>query len=449
MGTPDWPALSFIPMVRSLVTLALVLGTVGTAAAAKKKVQIVTKPVGASVYVGSLEAGEKCKTPCVVDVDTGDQVIIDLAGYRPKSEQIVFGRRERAPFKRSYNLVASVGTLKIEGPAGADVFVDGKDSGKIPYESDVTSGTHSVMVRLDGKELYVNAVEVTEDEELTITVEKKAVAANKPDDPDEAPKDPDEVRPEIRKPGKPAAPRDSSLFALSAAISVGFRSFEYQNVDPQTPRTDLGPESEGGQLLAGLQLELWPGTLAGVKALRGLALVGRFQYGLNSQTVISDANNSALGAKTFWTSLEVSVRQQFIFVNKIVAEIGVGYTGDQHQFEGLETDIAKVPDAYYQSVKIGGRLAVLVGNLEPYLGIENRIVMSAGPLAKRFETTGGADISGFRGALGVGMKLGKLVGRFEGSLTRYSWTIVDNGMTDTDGATDSIKQVSITFGYAY
>lgn len=432
-------------MARWFLALAFVLGTVGSAAAAKKKVQIVTKPQGASVYVGSLEAGEKCKTPCAIDIDGETTVIIDLAGYRPKSEQIVIGRRERAPFKRTYTLAPSVGSLKIEGPAGANVFLDAKDSGKVPFEADVPSGSHLLMVKLDGKEIYVNSIEVAEDEELKITVEKK-VAAKPPDE--EPDPDPDPV-PVIRKPAKPSTPRSGDLFSLSAALSVGFRDFEYQNVNPMTPRGDLGPESEVGQVLAGAQLEIWPGTLAGIRALRGFALVGRFQYGLNSQTVIQDANNAALGARTFWTTLEVSARQQFVFANKLIAEVGVGYVGDQHQFEGTDTDIAKVPDAYYQSLKIGGRLAVMLGGLEPFLAVENRIVMSSGPLAKRFVPTGGSDVSGFRGAAGIGLRFGKIVGRVEGSLTRYSWTIVDDGTTDTNGATDSIKQVTLTAGYAY
>ncbi len=433
-------------MARRLLALAFVLvGTVGTAAAAKKKVQIISKPAGASVYVGSLEAGEKCQTPCAVDIDGETTVIVDLAGYRPKSDQIVIGRRERAPFKRTYTLVPSVGTLKIDGPAGANVFLDGKESGKLPFESDVPSGSHTLMVKLDGKDLYVNAVEVAEDEELKIIVEKKTVAAKPPDDKDPLPPEP----PELRRPAKPSVPRAGSLFSLSAALSVGFRDFTYNNVDPMTARPDLGPESEGGQVLAGAQLELWPGTLAGIRALRGFALVGRFQYGLNSQTVIQDVNNAALGARTFWTSLEVSARQQFLIASKFIAEVGVGYVGDQHQFEGTDTDIAKVPDAYYQSLKIGARAAVVLGGLEPFLAVENRIVMSSGPLGKRFETTGGSDVSGFRAAAGVGLRFGKLVGRVEGSLTRYSWTFVDDGTTDTDGATDSIKQVMMTAGYAY
>ncbi len=428
----------------------LLLGGTGTAAAAKRKIQIVSKPAGASVYVGSLEAGEKCKTPCPVEVDDGDQVIIDLAGYRPKSEAIVIGRRERAPYKRSYNLVPSVGTLKIEGPAGADVFVDGKEAGKLPYEADVTSGTHQVQVKLDGQDLYVDAVDVAEDEERKVTVDGKKKVATKPPPDDDPELEPDDTTPEIRKTAKPSLPRTGSLFSLSAALSVGFRSFEYRNVKPMTTRQDLGPESEGGQVLAGAQLEIWPGRLVGVRVLRGFALVGRFQYGLNSQTVIEDQNNAALGARTFWTSLEVTARQQFLIADKFVAEVNLGYAGDQHQFEGLDSDIAKVPDAYYQSLKIGGRVALLVDKLEPYLAAENRIVMSGGPLAKRFDSTGGSDVSGFRGALGVGVKVGNnITGRVEGSLTRYSWTFADDGTTDTNGAVDSIKQVSITAGYAY
>jgi hypothetical protein len=308
---------------------------------------------------------------------------------------------------------------------------------------------HQVQVKLDGQDLYVDAVEVAEDEERKVTVDaKKKVAAKKVDDDEPEPTDPDD-EPAIRKTAKPSAPREGSLFALSAALSVGFRSFEYRNVNPMTVRQDLGPESEGGQVLAGAQLELWPGRLAGVRLLRGFALVGRFQYGINSQTVIEDENNAALGARTFWTSLEVSARQQFLIADKLIAEVSLGYAGDQHQFEGLDSDIAKVPDAYYQSVKVGGRLALLVDKLEPYLAAENRVVLSGGPLAQRFDSTGGSDVSGFRGALGVGVKLGKITGRVEGSLTRYSWTFADNGMTDTSGAVDSIKQVSITAGYAY
>ncbi len=450
VGTVAEGALSFIAMAARLAITLLVLGTTGTAAAEKKTIQIISKPAGASVYVGSLEAGEKCKTPCPVDVESGDQVIIDLEGYRPKSEAIVIGRRERAPYKRTYNLVPSVGTLKINGPAGADVFIDGKEAGKLPYEADVTSGTHKVQVKLDGQDLYFDAVDVAEDEERKVTVDaKKKVAAKTPPDSDPELEDPDDTAPEIRKTAKPSAPREGSLFSLSAALSVGFRNFEYRNVKPMTTRRDLGPESEGGQVLAGAQLEVWPGRLVGVRLLRGFALVGRFQYGLNSQTVIEDENNAALGARTFWTSLEVTARQQFLIADKFVAEVNLGYAGDQHQFEGLEADIAKVPDAYYQSLKIGGRVAILVDKLEPYLAAENRIVMSAGPLAKRFDSTGGSDVSGFRGALGVGVKVGKITGRVEGSLTRYSWTFADNGVTDTNGAVDSIKQVSITAGYAY
>lgn len=444
-------ALSFIAMAARLAIALLVLGTAGTHAwAAKKKIQIVSKPAGASVYVGSLEAGEKCKTPCAVDVEGGDQVIIDLEGYRPKSEAIVIGRRERAPYKRSYNLVPSVGTLKVEGPAGAIVFVDDKESGKVPFEGDVTSGMRRVQVKLDGQDILSEAVEITEDEEKKLTASAKKIAkAKQPieDEPDIT--EPEDTKPEITGTAKPSVARDGALFSLSAALSVGFRSFEYRNVKPMTTRQDLGPESEGGQVLAGAQLEIWPGRLVGVRMLRGFALVGRFQYGINSQTVIEDENDAALGARTFWTSLEVTARQQFLIADKFIAEVNLGYAGDQHQFEGLDSDIAKVPDAYYQSLKIGGRVAILVDKLEPYLAAENRIVMSGGPLAKRFDSTGGSDVSGFRGALGVGVKVGNITGRVEGSLTRYSWTFADNGMTDTNGAVDSIKQVSITAGYAY
>jgi hypothetical protein len=226
----------------------------------KKKVLVESKPPGASVYVGTIEDGAKCTTPCTIEVDSGANVIVDLAGYKPKIEQLVFKRTERAPFKRSYKLLASVGNLTVEGPAGAIVYIDNVEKGKIPFDDEVPAGSHIVQVKLDGKELYSNPIEIPEDGDQKITVPNKPKVIAKKDPPDgEGDKDPPDP-PKITKPSGPKKPRAGRLFAMSAAFSVGFRDFSYKNVTPGTMRPDLGPETEGGQLLAGVVAEVWPGT---------------------------------------------------------------------------------------------------------------------------------------------------------------------------------------------
>src|SRR5690606_36992033 len=128
----------------------------------KRTVQIETKPPKASVYLRTTERGELCKTPCPVQVDGDTTLILQLDGYRPKIEQLVIGRREKAPYKRSYVLEAMIGQLTIEGPDGATVFIDGAEKGKIPFSEDVMAGKRAVVVRLGGRELYADSVEIAE-----------------------------------------------------------------------------------------------------------------------------------------------------------------------------------------------------------------------------------------------------------------------------------------------
>jgi hypothetical protein len=436
-----------------LTSLALVALAAGSAQAApKKKVQIESKPPRASVFIGTTDGEPICKTPCPVEVDGDTTLIVALDGHRPKIDQLVIGRREKAPYKRSYVLEAMIGTLKVEGPAGAVVFVDNAEKGKIPFSEDVSAGKRNVVVKLDGKEIHSSTVEIPEDDEFKVVVtnKPKAVASTTTTttDPDT---DPD-PGPKIRKPAGPTDMRVGKLFALSAATSVGFRKFTYKNVPPDTMRDDRGEETEGGQVLAGGLLEIWPGALAGVRPLRGFSLAARVQFGVNSQTVIENMTNAALGARTFWGSIEVSARQKWVFGDMLGAEVSAGFVRDQFQFTGDDTSILKVPDVLYQSVRIGARVSAMLGSLEPYAGIETRVVMSGGKLEARFP--GGADANGFRAGAGVAFTIGKIAGGnvsgyLEGTLTRYTWTFVDDGMLDTNGATDQIAQVALSVGYSY
>jgi len=427
-------------MGRLLVGVAIVIAGLGSAdAAPKKKVRIESTPPGASVYLDSVEEGMKCTTPCSIDVEGEATVIVQLAGHKPHVEIVSITRKEKPPFKRSVTLVASLGKIFVEGPKGAIVTVDEEEKGKVPLEIELEAGVHALVITLAGKQIYAQPIEVTAGEELLkVTVPSKVVADPTVIVDDQVPEG--DPKPIIRKPADPK--RAGSIVALSLATSVGFRDFSYDNADLDM-NADLNPEAERGQILAGPLVELWPGTLLGVRALRGLALVGRFQFKVNSQVVKKD-NDMATGARTYWGSYEVSLRQRWVFGEKLGLEAGAGYVQDQHSFEGNIPDIELVPDADYKSVRIGGRVSAMLGQLEPYGALDYRIVMSGGALEKRFP---GATASGLRAALGVGATFGKIGARLEGSLTRYTWTFKNDQAAD--GAVDSIKHVSLVVGYAY
>jgi hypothetical protein len=153
---------------------------------------------------------------------------------------------------------------------------------------------------------------------------------------------------------------------------------------------------------------------------------------------------------TFWASYEGSLRYRRVFGGSFGLEGGLGYVRDQMQFNVSEgQDLALVPDAIYSSFKISAKALYISGPLEAYLAGENRIVSGGGAITTRFDT---AKASGFRLALGATYNMGKLFARVEGALMHYAWTFSYDGVNDVeqaDGATDSVRFISLHAGYRY
>jgi hypothetical protein len=429
--------------------LIFVLLAAGPAVAGpKKKVQIETNPTGASVYINDVELGEICKTPCPVNVDEDATLIIALEGHKPEVVQVAIGRRERAPYKRKFDLVAAIGKIIVEGPRGADIEIDDKNRGKAPREIDVSAGTHSVVLTLDGRQVFADAVEVAANEEVPIKG-KTSVAVKEPPDGDPPDGDPPDGDPpdgdppdggDITRPLKPEPTRGDRIFSASAAVSVGFRDFKYNGV--ANGADNLNPSNEKGQIVVGPVVELWPGTALGVRALRGLSILARAQFGVNPQEVL-DEDKMPIGATTFWRTFEGSVRQRFTLGGKATIEGSVGYLRDQQRFEG---DASQVPDADYTSLRLSLRASALLGNYEPYLSFDNLVVLTgAGQVAENFPV-GASSVQGLKVAGGVAANFGSIAARVEASHTRYTWTF---RMGDATGATDAITYVSFVVGYAY
>ena len=420
-----------------VAAVTLLVGQRPAQAEPKAKVMIVTDPPGAKVYFNLKEDGEVCTTPCTVEAPIGETpLIIEAENRRSLFENLVVPRKPPRLIKLSYKLELAVGTLVVESGAGATIKIDGELRGKAPARIDgVLAGAHRVVIERDGKPLYDQFVEIEAGNELTVGAAQLA------------PPPPPPVAPVAVVVAPPAAPRATPGFAVAGVFDVGFRRFRYRgNRTPATQRDD----DEAGQVLAGPIIEVWPTTLLGLDMMPGLALYGRFEFGLNSQAVtLRDNVSTRTSLSTAWRSIEISARQRWTIAQAGTVEVGAGFTQDSYQFHGLASDVGIVPDASYSAVRIGGRASLQFGAIEPYVAAENRIVLSGGAMADRYSE--GTSVNGVHGALGAVARFGHVEARAEYALTLYSWTFKpDTGDAGiATGGSDLIQNVTLAVGYVY
>jgi hypothetical protein len=151
----------------------------------------------------------------------------------------------------------------------------------------------------------------------------------------------------------------------------------------------------------------------------------------------------SVGADTLWGGIEVSVRQTWHF-GALGVQASGGFVRDQVQFNAdTVSALMAVPSADYKSLRVGARLSYLVGRVEPYVSVEDRVVFSGGELAKRGDS---AKTSGYRAGIGARVAFGHIGARAEASYGKYSWTYTGSGPS---GATDKITYLSFLVDYAY
>ena len=446
-----------------LVVVCVVVAAGAAASAPPKEVQIETSPNGATVYLNDKEDGPACKpTPCSVKVPVGETtVIIEMAGHKPKFDTINVPSKPKKELKFSFTLETATGAVTLKGPAGASVRMDDIDQGKVPASVEAPAGEHTFVWFVGNKQIYSKKITVGDGEEIELSAPSKAVA-DKDKDKD---KDRDKVattdakRPEVAekspegssgggeigdKGPAPEGKRSNPVIAFGVAFDVGFRQFAYQNASQDAD------ETEDGNMRAGPIIELYPTTLLGFDALGGLAIVARFEQGLNKQEVTFVEGGDNVGAKTVWQSFEVSLRQRWHIGDSATVDVGAGFVRDRYGFEG---ELGNLPDTDYRVVRIGGGASLSFGALNPYLRGEERIVLggTSGELPGRF-SGGTSTANGVYGALGLAFKLGPADVHLEGAVTRYSWTFHPDMTVDpftADGATDLIEHVQLIAGYVY
>jgi hypothetical protein len=406
-------------------------------------VTIETDPPGAKVYFGLKEDGEKCTTPCTVDAPIGDTpIIIEAENRRVLIENLTVPRKTARPIKVSYKLELAIGTLIVDGGAGATIKIDDDARGEAPRRIEgVAAGAHHVVLARNGAAIYDELVEIEPGQETTVSAPAEPARARTAAASELAIQTPS---------GAPTrALRKTPVVAVTATMDVAFRQFTYDhNQTPMTQRDD----HEAGQVLAGPILEVWPTTLLNLGVLPGLSLYGRFEAGLNSQPVTMNApmtGATRTSLSTAWQSLEISVHQRWRLGSAGTIEVGAGYARDRYQFTGNPDEIAIVPDAIYSAVRIGGRASLMFGPVEPYLVTENRLVLSGGAMDTRYKR--GTSVNGVHGALGAALHVGGFEVRVEGGLTLYSWTFRPDlaDVAQADGGSDFIQNVTFAVGYAY
>ncbi|HZJ62762.1 MAG TPA: PEGA domain-containing protein [Kofleriaceae bacterium] len=428
-----------------LLAMCALLARPALAAADAKtsKVTIETDPPGAKVYFGLKEDGEICTTPCTVDAPLGETaIIVEAENRRSVIDSLVVRKRNR-PQKVIYKLELAVGSLVVEGGAGATIKLDDLDRGKAPLRIDnIQAGGHHVALEKNGKAIYDEIIEIEAGGEATVSA---PAAVETPSAGDAA---------AVAATGQPSASgrRGARSVAVSAAVDVGYRHFNYSVPDASMRTPYEQDEQELGQVLVGPILEIWPTTLLGLKFLPGLALYGRFECGVNPQAVPIQRMDGSIKPTTLttaWQSLEISLHHRWTVADAGTIEVGAGYVDDRYRFNASEAaDLALVPDAAYKAVRIGGRASLLFGPLEPYIAIEQRIVLRGGALENRYKL--GTSVYGVRGALGASARLGHFEARLEGALTLYSWTFkpdTTRDVTNANGGDDVIENVTFALGY--
>lgn len=418
-------------------------------AGSTRKVHIETDPPGATVYLNDVADGPVCEqTPCDITAPVGSTtIIIRLDKFEALIEQLDVPKG-RSKLSSRWKLRGALATIVVDEPKGATIFVDDEEQGQVPTKVEVSAEAHHVVVKAGNKTAFDDVIEVATGDEYKVipqTIAFRDTDAGEGDGGGGGGGGGGESGNTDTGIGASTTPTTRGNYVTAGvAFDVGFRHFTYDNAI--TP--NLREESEGGQVIAGPAIEIFPMRILGTSRLRGLSLFARAQFNVHGQQL--EAMSLMGTVTTYWGSIEMSLRHRWSIGSAFAVEASGGYVRDQMQFNATDgDDIEVVPDALYQSLRIGGRGFLVFPKADVYLAVENRIVLSGGAIATRFDQ---ASATGLRGALGVLFKLGAIQARVEGSVLHYSWTFGYDGNNDVaqaDGATDSVKLLSFLLGYSY
>ncbi|MBP6841595.1 MAG: PEGA domain-containing protein, partial [Kofleriaceae bacterium] len=170
----------------------------------------------------------------VIELPLGDvsvRIVKDTFEPLPVTIRVDKPRRgERGkPQRVEYNLLEAIGTLTIEGPAGAEVLIDGEVVGAAPGSFDVVAGGHRVELRVDGELGEMEFADVAVGETRTVRLSGPGAGGANAGGGDEpggvgAGGGEGDVGGEVRA-VRPASPRTTPLVVAHAVYQFDARSF--------------------------------------------------------------------------------------------------------------------------------------------------------------------------------------------------------------------------------
>jgi hypothetical protein len=140
------------------------------------RVTIDSVPAGAKVYVDGKQEGMACQAGpnCKPRMSRGTHsVILELDGYKAIEEAINVAGNQRFVFTMKtagsrVEVRASSGASSTT--RGADILIDGRPSGTVPSEIDVSPGRHTVEVKRQGYYSYLEEFDIKATESRQVTV---------------------------------------------------------------------------------------------------------------------------------------------------------------------------------------------------------------------------------------------------------------------------------------
>ncbi|NCQ61805.1 MAG: PEGA domain-containing protein, partial [Myxococcales bacterium] len=117
--------------------------------------QVVSDPPGANVFIDGSEQGAAGQTPFRSVVDTGTHhLTLERAGFAPEERDVEVD--VGAEFSLNVRLArVDYGRLRVvASQPHARVLVDGEEVGEVPYEGQVSPGSHEVEVEADGMKTF-------------------------------------------------------------------------------------------------------------------------------------------------------------------------------------------------------------------------------------------------------------------------------------------------------
>lgn len=408
----------------------------------KFPVLIETLPVGASVFLGDKDTGPVGMTPAELDLPAGEHVVIlELDGHIPRFETVIVEERAGKAAKTTqtfaFELDPATATLVVEPeegtelPEGTRVLIDGDDRGEPPLRVDVDVGAHQVQVVAPGKAPYEEWVEVEGGQEhlMSIAGSSLSVAADV-----DTPKKP-------RKKGKRGV---MPMGTLRTGVEIAARRFRFDN--PVT--ANARPYTDEGSLHIVVDAELHPWRrFVDNKILDRLSIIGGAGY----SPVITATATNGMQVDAFWRSQHAGLRLRPLD-RKVAIDVDAEWMHTLYEFrDGNGVPVGDTPDVDYHIARIGIRvLGKVAAPVDVWIGADNRVVLSGGPLEDRFRR---AEVDGVaaRAGLAVFFLDRHLEGRIEGAYARFGWKFQPESGDPyiADGGSDAMYGVTITVGGRY